>query len=76
MSLADVTQGSRLKVLAAEAVAGDPAAAPGTVLDDRLTVACGDGALRPLSVQRAGRATAATEAFLRGYAVAPGTRLA
>ena len=69
-------QGQRIKVLAAEVVGGAAGAAPGTVLDDRLTVACGDGALRPLSVQRAGRAAAATETFLRGYAVAPGTRLA
>ena len=68
-------RGQRIKVLAAEIGGGAAGTAPGTVLDDRLTVACADGAVRPLSVQRAGRAVAATEAFLRGYPLAPGTRL-
>jgi methionyl-tRNA formyltransferase len=63
-------------VLAAEVVVGDPAAAPGTVLDDRLTVACGEDALRLLKVQRAGKAALDAEAFLRGFDLAPGTRLA
>ncbi len=65
-----------IKVLAAEVVAerenqGDP----GTVLDDRLTIACGTGALRPTRVQRPGKAATGTDAFLRGYAVAAGTVL-
>ena len=68
--------GQRIKVLTAEVMPGAIGAAPGTVLDDRLTVACGEGALRPTTVQRAGRGPATTEAFLRGYAVAPGARLA
>jgi methionyl-tRNA formyltransferase len=67
---------THIKVLAAEVVAGDPAAAPGTVLDDRLTVACGEGALRLRKVQRAGKAALDAAAFLRGFALAPGTRLA
>jgi methionyl-tRNA formyltransferase len=46
------------------------------VLDDRLTVACGSGALRPTLVQRAGRPAMDTAALLRGRAIAPGTRLA
>ncbi len=70
------TNGVRVKVLAAEVVAGDPGAAPGTVLDARLTVACGDGALRLVKVQRAGKAALDAEAFLRGFDLAPGTRLA
>jgi methionyl-tRNA formyltransferase len=45
------------------------------VLDDRLTVACGDGAVRLLEVQRAGRAPMSAEEFLRGAAIAAGTRL-
>ncbi len=68
--------GTRIKVLGAEVVAGDPAAAPGTVLDDRLTVACGGGALRLTKVQRAGKEPLDAEAFLRGFDLAPGTRLA
>ncbi len=68
--------GERIKVLAAEVATGDSAAAPGTVLDARLTVACGEGALRLCKVQRAGKAALDAEAFLRGFDLAPGTRLA
>ncbi len=70
------TEGVHIKVLAAEVVTGDPSAAPGTVLDAQLTVACGTGALRLLKVQRAGKAALDAEAFLRGFELAPGTRLA
>jgi len=66
--------GERIKVLAAETAEAD-GGRPGEVLDDRLTVACGTGALRPLLVQRAGRAPAETGAFLRGYPLPAGTRL-
>ncbi len=66
----------RIKVLAAEVVTAAAAAAPGSVVDGRLTVACGSGALRLLRVQRAGKAPAEADAFLRGYPVAAGTRLA
>ncbi|MCH4089749.1 methionyl-tRNA formyltransferase [Acetobacter sp.] len=49
---------------------------PGAVLDDRLTVACGeDSALRICRIQRPGRGMMDTEAFLRGQSVAVGTRL-
>ena len=48
---------------------------PGTLLDDRLTVACGDGAVRLLRVQRAGKGPLEAEAFLRGASLAAGTRL-
>jgi methionyl-tRNA formyltransferase len=48
---------------------------PGTVLDDRLLIACGDGAVRLLRVQREGRAPQDAETFLRGAPVALGTRL-
>ena len=66
-------RGERVKVLAAELL--DGAAAPGTVLDQRLLVACGAGALRPTMLQRAGRAVQDVEAFLRGYPIAAGTVL-
>lgn len=62
----------RLKVLLAEVVAGE--GAPGTVLDDRLTVACGEGAVRLLRVQRAGRSAVDAADFLRGARVATGDR--
>jgi methionyl-tRNA formyltransferase len=62
-----------LKVLAAGLA--DGAGSPGTVLDDRLTVACGVGALRPTRVQLAGRPAMAADAFLRGHPMAVGTVL-
>jgi methionyl-tRNA formyltransferase len=49
---------------------------PGAVLDDRLLIACGEGAVRLLRVQREGKAAQDAEVFLRGQAVAAGTRLA
>ena len=68
--------GRRIKVLQAEVAKGSPGAAPGTLLDDRLGVACGAGALRLTTVQRAGRAAMAGTAFRRGYRMEAGTRLA
>ncbi len=62
-------------MLAAAVVETPPAAAPGSVVDGRLTVACGSGALRLLQVQRGGKAPAEADAFLRGYPVTAGTRL-
>lgn len=66
--------GRRAKVLRAAKVAGR--GAPGTVLDDALTVACGEGALRLVEAQREGRGAMAAAELLRGYPLAPGTVLA
>lgn len=63
----------RVKVLASEL--SDASGAPGTVLDDRLTIACGGGAIRPLRVQRAGKSPMSTDELLRGIAVPPGSQL-
>ena len=58
-----------------------PAARPGpglrrgTVLDDHLTIACVDGAIRPTLVQRAGRAAMTPRELLRGFPIPPGTLL-
>ena len=49
--------------------------APGTLLDDRLTVACGDGAVRLTRVQRAGKKPMLADAFLRGVELPPSSRL-
>ncbi len=66
-------QNETLRILAADIV---PATGvPGTVLDDRLTIACGSGALRPTLVQRAGRAAMPAEALLRGFSIPPGSVL-
>jgi methionyl-tRNA formyltransferase len=48
---------------------------PGEVLDDRLTIACGEGAVRMLKVQREGRTPMIAEAFLRGTEIPRGTLL-
>jgi methionyl-tRNA formyltransferase len=63
----------RIKVL--RSTCGEGSGAPGTVLDDRLTIACGEGAVRLIEVQRAGKQPMKAEEFLRGTAVAPGTVL-
>jgi len=65
--------GERIKLLAAEAA--DDAGAPSTVIDDRMTIACGVGALRPLLLQRAGRLAMDVDEFLRGFPVAKGVIL-
>jgi methionyl-tRNA formyltransferase len=69
------SQGERLRVLAAETGSHAAPAPPGTVLDERLSIACGEGVFRPLRLQRAGRAPLDTGAFLRGFALPPGTVL-
>ena len=83
-------KGERVKVLLAEPVAaigapsvggapgvgGAPSVggAPGEVLEG-LTIACAEGALKLLRVQRAGKAPLDADAFLRGFALTPGERL-
>jgi|SRR5262245_13893444 len=69
-----MADGTRVKAL--RTTRGEGSGPPGTVLDDRLTVACRDGAVRLLEVQRAGRQPMKTEEFLRGTPLAPGARLA
>ena len=68
-------RGERIRVLKAETAPGGTAAVPGTVLDERPTIACGEGALRPRVLQRPGRAALDAAAFLRGFALPPGTVL-
>jgi len=63
--------GERIKVLAANVE--EAGGAPGTILDDRLLVACGKGSVRPMVVQRAGKGAMSATEMLRGFAVAPGT---
>jgi methionyl-tRNA formyltransferase len=62
--------GVRVKALRSTKAAGN--GAPGIVLDDRLTVACGEGAVRLTQVQRAGAKVMSADEFLRGTAVKPG----
>jgi methionyl-tRNA formyltransferase len=64
----------RIKVLRSVIATG--AGMPGMILDDRLTVACGEGAVRLIEVQRAGKRPMNAADFLRGLALPPGTLLA
>jgi methionyl-tRNA formyltransferase len=63
----------RIKVL--RTTLGEGSGEPGEVLDDTLTIACGEGAVRLLEVQRAGKRAMTAEEFLRGFTMPRGTRL-
>jgi methionyl-tRNA formyltransferase len=65
--------GERIKLLKARVIGVN--GAPGTVLDDEFTVACGDAAIRALTVQRAGKPAMGVAEFRRGKAVPVGTVL-
>ena len=64
---------ARLKILRCELASGS--GPPGAVLDDRLTIACADGAIRILELQRAGKAPMQAVEFLRGTPLKPPARL-
>jgi methionyl-tRNA formyltransferase len=63
------------RVKALRSTKGEGAAKPGTLLDDKLTIACGDGAVRLTQVQGAGRKAMSAEEFLRGTPLQAGTQL-
>src|SRR5262249_11724141 len=63
----------RVKILRTSQVPGS--GPPVTVLAGVLTVACGDGAVRILELQRAGKQAMRAADFLRGQAIPRGTRL-
>lgn len=63
----------RVKVL--RTTRGEGGGAPGTVLDEALNIACGEGAVRLLQVQRAGRQPMTAAEFLRGMVLPAGTVL-
>jgi methionyl-tRNA formyltransferase len=66
-------KGERLKVLYAEPGAGK--GAPGEVIGDDLTIACGEGALRLRRVQRAGAKAMTADELLKGFALPQGAKL-
>jgi methionyl-tRNA formyltransferase len=66
--------GERIKLLEA-AIGTDASASPGEVLDDCLNIAAESGYVRPLKVQRAGRAPMSAGELLRGFAIPKGTML-
>lgn len=65
--------GARVKALHSRL--GQGAGVPGEALDDELLIACGEGAVRLLRVQREGKAPMDADAFLRGQTVSAGARL-
>ncbi|HFB2048385.1 MAG TPA: Methionyl-tRNA formyltransferase [Hyphomicrobiaceae bacterium MAG_BT-2024] len=67
----------KIKVLRSEIVDGSDAqlAPPGTILDERLTVACTSGAIRFVQLQRSGKKPLSLEEFIRGFIIPQGTRL-
>jgi methionyl-tRNA formyltransferase len=65
-----------VRVKALRSAKGDGSGAAGTVLDDKLTIACGVGAVRLTQVQRAGKQPMSADEFLRGTPVKPGLRVA
>jgi methionyl-tRNA formyltransferase len=66
-------KGERLKILYAEPVSGNGSS--GEVLDDKLTIACGNGALRLTRLQRAGKSPMSADELLRGFALPKGAKL-
>jgi methionyl-tRNA formyltransferase len=72
--MSDLGKGpERVKVLRTELTEGG--GPPGALLDQRGTVACGEGAVRLVQVQRAGRPPVAAEDFLRGARIPTGALL-
>jgi methionyl-tRNA formyltransferase len=65
---------ARVKILRCELAQGS--GSPGNLLDDRLTVACGEGAIRIRELQRAGGKPMKAEEFLRGTPIKAGARVA
>lgn len=66
--------GERVKIL--RTTKGEGSGAPGALLDDKLTIACGEGAVRIVELQKAGSRTMKTGEFLRGTPLPAGARLA
>ena len=67
--------GERVKVLAAEVLPFTFPGGEGMTVDAGLTIACGEGALRPTLVQRAGGKPMSTAELLRGLIIPTGTQL-
>ncbi|KGF68190.1 methionyl-tRNA formyltransferase [Hoeflea sp. BAL378] len=71
--LAHTGRPERVKLLATVVEGTSTGGTPGTVLDERLLIACGQGAVRLVTLQKAGGKPMAAQDFLRGTPVAPGT---
>jgi len=71
----EIAGGASQRVRVLRTTRGEGAGAPGTVVDDRLTIACGEGAVRVLEIQRAGGKPMKAEEFLRGARLVPGAQV-
>ncbi len=67
-------ENERIKVLRSETIKAQ--GEPGVVLNEQLTIACGENAVQLKILQRAGKQPIDTEDFLRGFPIPPATRLA
>jgi methionyl-tRNA formyltransferase len=71
-----IHEGHRIKILKSQFFSQTPQQEkPGKILDGNLTIQCGQGALRPLLLQKAGGSPLLTQDFLRGYPLPWGTIL-
>ena len=68
-------KGKRERIRALRSVLAEGTGAPGTLLDERLMVACGEGAVRLAEVQRAGKTPMPADQFLRGVTLRAGSVL-
>jgi methionyl-tRNA formyltransferase len=69
------SEGRRERIRVLRTALAEGRGAPGEVLDDRLTVACGEGAVRLIELQRAGKKPMQAGEFLRGFALPRGMHL-
>jgi methionyl-tRNA formyltransferase len=68
-------EGEAVRVKILRCAVADGSGEPGKLLDDHLTVGCGDGAIRIVELQRAGKAPMKADEFLRGTPLRPPARL-
>lgn len=64
-------QGEQVRVKILRCALASGSGAPGALLDDKLTIACGDGAIRIVELQRTGKQPMSADEFLRGTALKP-----
>jgi methionyl-tRNA formyltransferase len=70
----ELPSAGRTKILRTTKGVGE--GSPGRALDDRLTIACGAGAVRILALQRAGRQPMTADEFLRGTPIKTRSQIA
>ena len=68
-------RGMRIKVFSVNALKMIKSEIPGTILDNQLTIACGEGAIQIIELQRPGKKRELAADFLRGYPIDAGTCL-